>query len=86
MLALLAFAFPNIWLSPDLYMVGRDVPFATEFVKAANLYLGDRIMFGTGYPSRGHIESVRAFDEWTFAPGVKENVMRHNARRLLRLD
>jgi predicted TIM-barrel fold metal-dependent hydrolase len=82
----LAFAFPNIWLSPDLYMVGKDVPFAAEFVKAANLYLADRVMFGTGYPSRGHVDSVRAFDEWTFAPGVKDKVMRHNARRLLRLD
>jgi len=82
----LAFAFPGIWLSPDLYMVGTDVPFASEFVKAANLYLGDRIVFGTGYPSRGHVESVRAFDAWTFAAGVKDKVMRENARRLLHID
>jgi predicted TIM-barrel fold metal-dependent hydrolase len=81
----IAFALPNVWVSPDLYMVGTDMPFAAEFVKAANLYLGDRMLFGTGYPSRGHVESVRAFDAWTFAPGVKDKVMRDNARRLLKI-
>ena len=75
----------NVWVSPDLYMVGTDMPFAAEFVKAANLYLGDRMLFGTGYPSRGHVESVRAFDAWTFAPGIKDKVMRDNARRLLQI-
>jgi uncharacterized protein len=82
----IAFAMPNVWVSPDLYMVGTDMPFAAEFVRAANLYLADRTLFGTGYPSRGHVESVRAFDEWTFAPGVKAKVMRDNARRLLHID
>jgi uncharacterized protein len=82
----LAFAFPNVWLSPDLYMVGVNMPFAREYVRAANLYLGERLLFGTGYPSRGHVDSVRAFDAWSFAPGVKENVQYRNALRLLRMD
>ena len=81
----LAFAYSNVWLSPDLYMVGTDMPFAQEYVKAANLYLADRTLFGTGYPSRGHVESVQAFDAWTFAPGVKRKVMHDNAAKLLGL-
>lgn len=81
----LAFALSNVWVSPDLYMVGTDMPFAQEYVKAANLYLEDRTLFGTGYPSRGHVESVRAFDAWSFAPGVKHKVMYANAARLLRI-
>ncbi len=81
----LAFVLPNVWVSPDLYMVGTNVPFAQEYVKAANLYLEDRTLFGTGYHSRGHVESVRAFDEWSFEPGVKQKVMHDNAARLLRI-
>lgn len=82
----IAFALPNVWVSPDLYMVGTEMPFAHEYVRAANLYLSDRTLFGTGYPSRGHVESVRAFDAWPFAPGVKQKVMHDNAARLLGLD
>ena len=82
----LAFVLPNVWLSPDLYMVGTDMPFAIEYVKAANLYLSDRTMFGTGYPSRPHAESVQAFAQWPFAPGVADKVLGRNALRLMGMD
>jgi predicted TIM-barrel fold metal-dependent hydrolase len=82
----LAFAFPNVWVSPDLYMVGTQMPFAHEYIRAANLYLGERLLFGTGYPSRGHVDSVRAFEAWCLPPGVRENVLYRNALRLMRID
>jgi uncharacterized protein len=65
----LAFVCPNIWVSPDLYINGTNMPFAAEFIKAANLYLADRLLFGTAYPSRPLVESVKAFHEWSFEPG-----------------
>ena len=75
----------NIYVSPDLYMVGINLPGADEYVKAANMYMGDRTLFGTAYPSRPLVESVKAFDEWTFAPGVKEKVLGRNALRVMRM-
>ncbi len=81
----IAFVCPNIWVSPDLFMVGVNMPGADEYVKAANLYLSDRTLFGTNHPTRPIVESVKAFSEWSFAPGVKEKVLYKNALRVLRL-
>lgn len=81
----IAFVCPNIWVSPDLFMVGVNMPGAEDYVKAANSYLPDRTLFGTNYPTRPLVESVKAFSEWTFAPGVKEKVLYKNALRVLKL-
>ncbi|MSP67936.1 MAG: amidohydrolase [Alphaproteobacteria bacterium] len=81
----LAFVMANVWVSPDLYMVGTEIPGAHEYIRAANHYLGDRTLFGTAYPSRPLVESVRVFDDWTFKPGVKEKVLGLNALRLMNM-
>lgn len=80
-----AFCCPRIWVSPDLYLVGVNTPGADDYVKAANMYLSDRMLFGTAYPSRPLIESVQAFNEWTFIPGVKEKILCKNALRVMRM-
>lgn len=82
----LAFACSNIFVSPDLYMVGTNIPGAAEYIRAANMYIPDRLLFGTAYPSRPLVESVQAFDAWDFAPGVKERVLGLNALRVMRMD
>ncbi|HEX4040235.1 MAG TPA: amidohydrolase family protein [Xanthobacteraceae bacterium] len=81
----LAFACHNIYISPDLYMVGVNMPGAAEYIHAANSFLADRLLFGTAYPSRPLIESVQAFDKWIFEPGVKEKVLTENALRVMRM-
>ncbi|MBI4503914.1 MAG: amidohydrolase [Chloroflexi bacterium] len=81
-----AFCCPNVYLSPDQYMNHRYMPGASEYVNAANLFLADRLVWGSSYPSRPLIESVAAFDHWTFEPGVREKVLYHNAARLLGLE
>jgi hypothetical protein len=81
----LAFACHNIYVSPDLYMVGVNMPGGAEYIRAANSFLGERLLFGTAYPSRPLIESVQAFDKWSFEPGVKENVLAKNALRVMRM-
>ena len=82
----LAFACHNIYVSPDLYMVGINMPGAAEYIRAANSFLSERILFGTAYPSRPLIESVQAFEQWDFAPGVKDKVFGKNALRVMRME
>jgi predicted TIM-barrel fold metal-dependent hydrolase len=82
----LAFCHANIYVSPDLYMVGTNIPGAVDYIRAANMYIPDRLLFGTAYPSRPLVESVAAFDAWEFAPGVKERVLGLNALRMMRMD
>ena len=82
----LSFACQNIYLSPDLYMVGLNMPGAAEYIHAANSFLADRLLFGTAYPSCPLVESVEAFHKWEFGPGVKDKVMGKNALRVMRMD
>jgi predicted TIM-barrel fold metal-dependent hydrolase len=82
----IAFTCPNVYVSPDLYLNSPSLPGADEYVKAANMYLGDRLLFGSAYPSRPLPESVEAFDHWPFAPGVKEKVRGRNALAVMRMD
>jgi len=79
------FVCPNVWLSPDQYMIDM-VPAAHEYVKAANHYLPERTLFGTSYPSKPLAPLVQAYKKWQWMPGVEDNVLYRNARRLMRLD
>ena len=78
------FVCPNVWLSPDQYMI-KMVPSAQEYVKAANHYFQDRTLFGTSYPSKPLKAMVAAYSEWDWFDGVREKVLHQNARRLMRL-
>jgi hypothetical protein len=82
----IAFVLPNIYVSPDLYLNSPSLPGAEDYVKAANMYLGDRLLFGTAYPSRPLLESVQTFNDWPFAAGVKEKVLGRNALRVMKMD
>lgn len=81
----IAFNFPNVFVSPDLYLNSPMLPGADEYVMAANMYMPDRLLFGTAYPSRPLAESVRAFDHWQFAAGVKEKVLGRNALAVMNM-
>lgn len=78
------FVCPNVWLSPDQYMI-KMVPAAHEYVRAANSYFPDRALFGTSYPSKPLAPMVRAYREWEWLPGVLDKVLHRNARRLMRI-
>ncbi len=80
-----AFLRKNIYVSPDLYMNHIDTPGAEEFIKAARFFLGERLLFGTAYPSRPLKESVLAFKQWNLAPALFQNILYDNAARLLGL-
>jgi predicted TIM-barrel fold metal-dependent hydrolase len=81
-----AFDCSNVYLSPDMYLNIPNMPGVLEYVKAANYFLGDRLLFGTAYPVRPMVESVRDFDKLPFEPGVKEKALYHNAAKLFGLQ
>ncbi len=79
-----AFVCPNVWISPDQYMVKR-LPGAEEYVKAIQNYFQDRACFGTAYPSRPHLPLIKEYQELGFSNDVYEKVMGTNALRLMRM-
>jgi len=81
-----AFIRENVYVSPDLYMNGVNTPGAHEYIKAAQFFLGDRLLFGTAYPSRPLKESVAAFLEWKLPAELQEKILYRNAARLFRLE
>ena len=81
-----AFIRENVYVSPDLYMNGINTPGAHEYIKAAKFFLGDRLLFGTAYPSRPLKESVDAFLEWALSAELQEKILYRNAARLLRIE
>ena len=81
-----AFIRENVYVSPDLYMNGVNTPGAQEYIKAAKFFLGDRLLFGTAYPSRPLKESVEAFLEWDLPAELQEKILYRNAARLLRIE
>ena len=81
-----AFIRENVYVSPDLYLNGVNTPGAQEYIKAAKFFLGDRLLFGTAYPSRPLKESVQAFLEWDLSSELQEKILYKNAARLLKID
>jgi predicted TIM-barrel fold metal-dependent hydrolase len=80
-----AFACPNVVVSPDLYMNGPEMPGASEYIRAAGVYLGERLLFGTAYPSRPLVESVAAFERWELESSLKGQILAKNAIRILNI-
>lgn len=81
-----AFIRENVYVSPDLYLNGVNTPGAQEYIKAAHFFLGDRLLFGTAYPSRPLKESIEAFMEWDLAPELREKIFFKNAARVLGIE
>jgi predicted TIM-barrel fold metal-dependent hydrolase len=79
-----AFVCPNIWPSPDQYLI-QAIPGAQEYVAAANNYFQDRMLFGTAYPSKPLLPMVKCYREWDWAPGVLDQVFSSNALRLMKM-
>lgn len=76
------FWYENIWIEPDLYMF--NCPGAQEYINAANGFLQDRFMFGSGYPLLPLGETVRRSRE-LFSDAVYDKVMFKNAATLFNL-
>jgi predicted TIM-barrel fold metal-dependent hydrolase len=78
-----AFRHPNVFVSPDIY---QHQPGNEIFRQAANGYMADQYLFGTGYPYRPFGQTLRQFLAQDWREDVLEKVLWGNAARLLKLE
>lgn len=79
-----AFRRPNLFLAPDYLMV--NLPGMDDYVRAADSYLADQIVFASAFP----FAPVKAYADWfrslPIRPANLEKVMGATAQRLLQLS
>jgi predicted TIM-barrel fold metal-dependent hydrolase len=81
-----AWVCTNLYVSPDFYMCVEHMPFAGEFVNAANMFLEDRLLFGSAYPVRAMEECIDTFSRLPFkSEAIKQKILFDNAARLFKL-
>ena len=76
----------NVYCYPDFFCNLPDMPFADQFVRAANSYLRYRMMFATSYPVRPLAQSLKQFLSLPFEQEVLELLLHKNAERILGLS
>jgi len=78
-----AYKHPNVYISPDCYhfVVGGE-----DYVVAANTFMGDQLLFGTGYPFRPLKQTVEDFRRLGLQEDALEKALYRNAQRLLGLS
>ena len=81
----IALTCKNIYVSPDLYVATAGIPARQPYVDAANLYLADRTLFGTAYPTRPLKDALHDFLAMGWRPEIVEGILRDNARQVLGL-
>lgn len=75
-----AYRRKNVWVSPDMYIF---MPGGQMYIEAANGYLQDRFLFGTGYPALPFGPAIERFVKLPFREAVLPKLLHENARRLL---
>ena len=81
-----ALACPNIYVSPDLYASTAGMICADSYVKGANLFLEDRMLFGTAYPVKDIQESLRDFLGMGWRQEIIHKILWKNAAKLLNVE
>lgn len=79
----IAFRRPNLYLSPDMYF--SRMPGSDEYVKAADSFLADRMLYASSFPFCPVKDYRQWFETLPIRPENMEKVMGGNARRLLGL-
>lgn len=79
----IAFRRPNMYLSPDMYF--SRMPGWEEYVKAADTFLADRMLYASSFPFCPVRDYKQWFEQLPIRPENLEKVMGGNARRLLGL-
>lgn len=80
----IAFRRPNLYLSPDMYLV--NMPGMNDYLKAADGYLAERFIYGSSFP----LCPVKGYLDWfntlPLKPENKERIMCRNAIEFLNLS
>ncbi|MPZ46827.1 MAG: amidohydrolase family protein [Betaproteobacteria bacterium] len=79
-----AFTRPNIWISPDQYLL-PPLPGAQLYAQAAVNFFQDRTLFGTAYPFKPLPEMVSAYRSWNWPKLIEQQILSENALRLMRM-
>ncbi|SOZ39759.1 amidohydrolase family protein [Cupriavidus neocaledonicus] len=79
----IAFRRPNLYLSPDMYF--SRMPGWEDYVKAADTFLSDRMLYASSFPFCPVRDYKQWFETLPIRPGNLERIMGANARRLLKL-
>jgi uncharacterized protein len=78
-----AFRRSNLFLSPDMYL--PNLPGMDDYVRAANGFMQDQLLFGTAYP----FCPLKPYADWflslSWKPDVLDKVLHGNAEKLLGL-
>lgn len=77
-----AYECPNVHLLPDCYLT-TYAPGTDEYIKAANHFMSDRLLYGSAYPVRPLGQSLRRFKELPLTPEAMEGALFRNAKRIL---
>jgi len=76
----------NVYLVPDFYGHIPNTPGADDYTRAANYYLGHRLLYASSYPVRPLGQSVDQFRALPFASdAIRKQCLGLNAARLLGL-
>lgn len=84
-MVVVALACPNIYVSPDLYGATVGMIGADTYVKGANMFLEDRTLFGSAYPTKDIQEAVRDFLALGYRQDIIPKIMWGNAAKLLNI-
>lgn len=85
-MVVVALACRNIYVSPDLYASTAGMIGADTYVKGANLFLEDRMLFGTAYPVKDIQETVRDFLGMGWREEIVPKILWSNAAKLLKVS
>ena len=85
-MVVVALACPNIYVSPDLYGATVGMIGADTYVKGANMFLEDRTLFGSAYPTKDIQEAVRDFLALGYRQDIIPKIMWDNAAKLLKIE
>ncbi len=85
-MVVVALACQNIYVSPDLYGATVGMIGADTYVKGANMFLEDRTLFGSAYPTKDIQEAVRDFLALGYRQDIIPKVMWDNAAKLLKIN
>ena len=84
-MVVVALACPNVYVSPDLYGATVGMISAETYVKGANMFLEDRTLFGSAYPTKDIQEAVRDFLALGYRQDIIPKILWHNAAKLLKI-
>lgn len=85
-MVVVALACPNVYVSPDLYGCTAGMICADIYVQGANMFLEDRTLFGTAYPTKDIQDGLRDFLTMGYREDIVPKILWHNAAKLLKVE